>query len=83
MGGNIMKMTNRDLYKKILCELGNKYKIGLHESTKFTYKFRKNFDEIYDMSDSVVNEDEIILNILRKVLVYLIELLVLRVQLLF
>ena len=61
-----MDMTNRELYKKILYELGNKYKIGLHESTKFTYKFRKNFDELYDINDNLVNEDEIILNILKK-----------------
>ena len=61
-----MEMTNRELYKKILYELGNKYKIGLHESTKFTYKFRKNFDKIYDIDDDLVSEDRIILNILRK-----------------
>ena len=61
-----MEMTNKDLYKKILYELGNKYKIGLHESTKFTYKFRKNFDEIYDINNDLVSEDRIILNILNK-----------------
>lgn len=61
-----MEMTNRELYKKILYELGNKYKIGLHESTKFTYKFRKNFDEIYDINNDLVSEDRIILNILIK-----------------
>ena len=47
-------------------ELGNKYKIGLHESTKFTYKFRKNFDKIYDIDDDLVSEEQIILNILNK-----------------
>ena len=61
-----MEMTNKDLYKKILYELGNKYKIGLHESTKFTYKFRKNFYEIYDINNDLVTEDRIILNILKK-----------------
>ena len=61
-----MEMTNRELYKKILHELGYKYKIGLHESTKFTYKFTKNFDEIYNINDDLVNEDKIILNILKE-----------------
>ena len=61
-----MLMTNRELYKKILYELGNKYMIGLHESTKFTYKFRRNFDDIYYINDSLINEDNIMLNILKK-----------------
>ena len=59
-------MTNSELYKNILYELGDRYVIGLHETTKFTYKFRKNFDEIYDINDSVINEDKIIDNILKR-----------------
>lgn len=65
----MVKITNKELYKKIIFELGNKYKIGLHNSTRFTYKFRKKFDESYDINESLITEENIISNILRKGLV--------------
>ena len=61
-----INITNRELYIKIMSELGDMYRIGLHESTKFCYKNRRKFDEMYYIDNDVVNEDEIILNILKK-----------------
>ena len=59
-------MTNKELYLKIKQELGNKYCIGLHNSTRFTWYEKAKFYEIYDINGGLVNEEFIISNILKK-----------------
>ena len=59
-------ISNMELYLKLWCELGNKYKIGLHNSTVFAYKFNRDFDKFYNIDGDCVSEDDIILNILKK-----------------
>ena len=59
-------ISNMELYLKLWSELGNKYKIGLHNSTRFAYKFNRDFDKVYDIDGDCISEDDIILNILKK-----------------
>lgn len=58
-------MSNKELYLKILDELGDKYIVGLHNSTINAYKFQRNFNKVYDIGVDCINEEMIVSNILR------------------
>ncbi len=60
-------MTNEELCLDIIETLGNKYQVGLHNSTKKMYVYKSRFDcEKFNIDEDIVTEDKIIESILKK-----------------